>query len=185
MQRIPFSRGFSPSNDYAGLRPGSVQGAETRNTATERSDIHSLDKSRIMTRTMTKDASRASLFSALLGVVLSMATFTQTATAKSLYVIADKGIFGDWTNPVQAYDLGLGNTPVFQTQCNIPREMVGAIGMAIDSDAQCLFITYDTSNLIHIVDARTMTNLGTSEAVPAGCSNGWLCHRWSWPLPAH
>jgi uncharacterized repeat protein (TIGR01451 family) len=115
---------------------------------------------------MTKGVSKALLFSALLGAVLSMATVTRTAAAKSLYVIADKGTFGDSTNPVRAYDLGLGETPILQTQCDIPREMLGAIGMTIDSDAQCLFITYDTSNLVHIVDARTMINLGTTAAAP-------------------
>lgn len=116
----------------------------------------------------TKDISRAHILLAVLATVMLLATVTETAGAKSLYVIADKGIVGNATQPVHAYDIGIDGTLIFQTQCDIPHLMLGAVGMAIDSDAGYLFITYDMSNEIHVVDARTMTNAGTTIAAPDG-----------------
>ncbi|MBN2317135.1 MAG: DUF11 domain-containing protein [Sedimentisphaerales bacterium] len=93
---------------------------------------------------------------------------TKTISAKSLYIIADKGRLADATQPVHAYDIGSDGTLTFQTQCDIPHRMLGAIGMAIDSQAGYLFITYDRLNKVHIVDAQTMTNVGIIDAAPDG-----------------
>jgi uncharacterized repeat protein (TIGR01451 family) len=162
IKRSIFSRGFSPSSDSACPAPGVCAGRRnTERYTKERNDIHILDESPIMTYVMTKNVSRVTLFLTFLASFIPIVAITRTGTAKSLYVIANKGILGDPTNPVQAYDIGINGALTFQTQCNIPREMLGAIGMTIDSDAECLFITYDTSNEIHMVDARTMTNMGT------------------------
>ena len=94
-------------------------------------------------------------------ICMLTAAITDTTAAKSLYIIADKGNLMDATQPVQAYDIGIDGILTFQTQCDIPHTMLGALGMAIDSDAEYLFITYHLSNEIHLVDARTMTNAGT------------------------
>jgi fimbrial isopeptide formation D2 family protein/uncharacterized repeat protein (TIGR01451 family) len=113
-----------------------------------------------------KETLRAMVLLMVLATVMGMAMGVQTVTAKSLYLIADKGHINRPTVPVQAYDIGSDGALAFQVQCEIPREMLGALGIAIDSDAGYLFITYDTSNQIHMVDARTMTNVGTTTVAP-------------------
>ena len=100
--------------------------------------------------------------------VLLTALVAEITSAKSLYVIADKGSITHSTQPVHAYDIGKDGTLTFQTQCNIPRRMLGAVGMAMDSQAGYLFITYQLSNEIHLVEAKTMTNAGTIEVAPEG-----------------
>lgn len=105
---------------------------------------------------------------AILAFCMSVSLITKSTSAKSLYIIADKGRLMDSTQPVHAYDMGSDGTLTFQTQCDIPHTMLGAVGMAIDSQAGYLFITYDRSNTVHIVDARTMTNAGRLEAAPDG-----------------
>ncbi|MFC1637312.1 hypothetical protein ACFL5Z_21030, partial [Planctomycetota bacterium] len=104
---------------------------------------------------------KSPILSTALAIGMLTAIITEPIAAKSLYVIADKGNITYSTQPVQAYDIGNDGTLTFQTQCDIPHIMLGALGMAIDSDAGYLFITYDTSNQIHMVHARTMTNAGT------------------------
>lgn len=96
-----------------------------------------------------------------LATAILAAMIADTTTAKSLYIIADKGRIGDSTQPVHAYDIGSDGSLTFQTQCDIPHTMLGAVGMAMDSNAEYLFVTYVRSNEIHVVDARTMTNAGT------------------------
>ena len=119
-----------------------------------------------MTNKSAKVTLRAPILWAVLTTGMLLATVTETAAAKSLYVVADKGSYTDATQPMHAYDIGIDGTLAFQTQCEIPHRMFGAVGMAMDSDAGYLFITYEASNEIHMVDARTMTNAGTTIAAP-------------------
>ncbi len=93
---------------------------------------------------------------------------TNTATAKSLYVIADiKGASVDKTQPVQAYDIGVDGTLTFQAQHDIPHRMLGAVGMAIDADSGYVFITYEAGDEIQLLDPITMTDAGTTIAPDA------------------
>ncbi|MGB2864870.1 MAG: hypothetical protein WBC05_16200 [Sedimentisphaerales bacterium] len=95
-------------------------------------------------------------------------TVTKTAMAKSLYVIADiKGSSEDRTQPVQAYDIGVDGTLIFQAQHDIPHSMLGAVGMAIDSDYGYVFITYEASGEIQLIEATTMADAGTTTAPDA------------------
>ncbi|MDH7507382.1 MAG: hypothetical protein QHH15_06340, partial [Candidatus Thermoplasmatota archaeon] len=87
------------------------------------------------------------------------------AGAKSLYVIADINL--DPT-PIQAYDIQ-GNTLVYQDEYLVPYYGLGAVGIAIDTESEVLFITYEESNVIQLLDARTFDNLGTTTA--PGASN--------------
>ncbi|MHC4495395.1 MAG: hypothetical protein ACYSYM_06180, partial [Planctomycetota bacterium] len=108
-----------------------------------------------------KNASGADILLMLLAAAMLITTVTKTATAKSLYVIADiKGSSTDSTQPVHAYDIGIDGTLAFQAQHNIPHRMLGAVGMAIDSDSGYLFITYEASGNIQLVDGTTMTDAG-------------------------
>lgn len=104
----------------------------------------------------------------LLALAISMMAVTNTATAKSLYVIADILGAGPYaTQPVQAYDIGVDGTLAFQAQHDIPHRMLGAIGMAIDADSGYVFITYEASDEIQLLDPITMTDAGTTIAPDA------------------
>ncbi|OHB79287.1 MAG: hypothetical protein A2Z25_16520 [Planctomycetes bacterium RBG_16_55_9] len=96
-----------------------------------------------------------------LAAAVFVAAVPKSATAKSLYVIADINATGaDKTQPVQAYDIGSDGTLTFQAEQSIPRRGFGAVGIAIDSDNGFLFITYKDSGNIQLLDARTLTDVG-------------------------
>jgi len=109
-----------------------------------------------------KNVIRSNALLALFAAAILATAVTKTATAKSLYVIADiKGSSADRTQPVQAYDIGVDGTLLFQAQHDIPHSMLGAVGMAIDSDYGYVFITYEASGEIQLIEATTMTDAGT------------------------
>ena len=115
-----------------------------------------------------KNAIRPNTFLALLAIAMLTTAVTKTAMAKSLYVIADiKGSSTDSTQPVQAYDIGVDGTLIFQAQHDIPHSMLGAVGMAIDSDYGYVFITYEASGEIQLIEATKMTDAGTTVAPDA------------------
>lgn len=93
------------------------------------------------------------------------AAFTGVAGAKSLYVIAD---INANPTPIQAYDIQ-GNTLVYQATYNVPYHGGGAVGLTIDTDSETLFVTYEFSNIIEKIDAKTMTSVGSTTV--AGASN--------------
>ncbi len=84
---------------------------------------------------------------------------TGTTSAKSLYLIAD--LYANPT-PIKIYDIAVNGTLTFQSNSSIPCHNSGALGLAIDSDSKYLFVTYDDSNLIQVIDATTMTDKGTA-----------------------
>lgn len=92
---------------------------------------------------------------------------TGTAAAKSLYVIAD---INSSPTPIQAYDIQPGPTYlVYQATYNVPYHGWGGVGLAVDTDSKFLFVTYEASNTIELIDATTMTSQGTTTAT--GASN--------------
>ena len=82
--------------------------------------------------------------------------------AKSLYLIGD---VNTPTTGIHAYNL-LPGTPYIQWQTftSIPNYALGAVGLSIDTDSATLFVTYETSNLIQLLDATTMQPLGSTTA---------------------
>jgi len=101
----------------------------------------------------------------LLAVVTLMTTGTETATAKSLYMIADHvGDRPTATQPVHAYDIGADGTLTFQAEHLIRHRVLGAVGLAMDSDSGYLFVTYEATNEIQVVDGTTMTDVGVVTA---------------------
>ncbi|GAJ07208.1 unnamed protein product, partial [marine sediment metagenome] len=102
----------------------------------------------------------------ILAACILITAVTETATAKSLYIIAD--INGDPT-PIRAYNIGAGGILSFQAEYGIPNYGWGAVGLAIDSDSKNLFVTYEGSNVIQLINATTMTDTGTTTA--PGASN--------------
>ena len=81
--------------------------------------------------------------------------------AKSLYVISD---INSSPTPIQAWSIQPDGTVVFQTETTIPYHGWGAVGLAIDTDSAFLFVTYEQSNVIQIIDATTMQDGGNVTA---------------------
>ena len=122
----------------------------------------------IMRNKNRKSVSPANILWMFVMAAMLLAAVTNTAKAKSLYVIADiYGSAAGGKEPVHAYDIGVNGTLTFQTQHDIPSTMLGAVGMAIDSDSGYLFITYEAANVIQVVDGTTMTGVGRVEATDA------------------
>jgi len=97
-------------------------------------------------------------------LVLSLITIVamaQNTEAKSVYTIS--AINGNPT-PVEAYDIQADGSLIFQAEYAVPYYGWGAVGIAIDTDSKTLFITYEQSNVIQLLNAETMTDLGTTIA---------------------
>lgn len=115
----------------------------------------------MMKTKITKNTFRTHIPLLLLTVVVFVTAVPKMTMAKSLYIIADHGYFLDATQPIHVYDIGADGTLTFQAQYDIPHTMFGAVGIAIDSDNGFLFITFEDSEEIQLLDARTMTNVGS------------------------
>ena len=102
---------------------------------------------------------RAIALAALVGL-------SSTASAKSLYVIAD---INASPTPINTYNINPDGSITFQSTASVPRLAGGAVGLAIDTTAEVLFVTYEVSNTIQLLDATTFADLGTATA--PGASN--------------
>ncbi len=109
---------------------------------------------------------RANILLLVLAVAMLVATVTGTTAAKSLYVIAD---LNATPSPIQAYDVAADGTLQWQKDHPAPRYGWGPMGLAIDSDAGYLFVTYENTDVIQLLDARRMTDAGT--VTPEGAVN--------------
>jgi uncharacterized repeat protein (TIGR01451 family) len=98
---------------------------------------------------------------------LAMLPVPTLTHAKSLYVIAN---INARPTPVQTYDIqGAPSYLVFQAEAGVPRFAGGAVGIAVDNDSATLFVTYENSNIIQLLDATNFADLGTTAA--PGASN--------------
>ncbi len=98
-------------------------------------------------------------------VILGLATvMSGTVGAKSLYVIAN---INQSPTPIQAYDIQVDGTLIYQATHYVPAWDSGAVGLAIDTDSEFLFVTYESSNRIQLVDATTMSDEGITIAPSA------------------
>ena len=104
--------------------------------------------------------------SSLLLVVVLLAmgwAWTPVAQGRSLYAIGSITSWTEWL-PVLVYDIGPDGTLTFQTQQRIPYRDSGAVGIAIDWQSGHLFVTYELSGFLEILDARTMASIGEVSA---------------------
>ncbi len=96
--------------------------------------------------------------------VLMTIALMGVASAKSLYVIADINAYPNI--PIEAYDIqSAPNYLTLQTTLTVPDRDGGAVGIAIDTDSEVLFITFEQFTTsydakIDLLDASTMTHLG-------------------------
>lgn len=110
-------------------------------------------------------------------VIISLSCFSVIAIVlkpvyalpKPLFVIADLRAPGVG-NPVSVYDIQQAPTYlVYRKTQNVPIHGSGAVGLAIDSESKTLFITYESSNIIQLINITTFADLGT--AIIPGASN--------------
>lgn len=110
----------------------------------------------------------------ILGVSLLLAfSFAGSAAAKSVYVIAN---INASPTPIQAYNINPDGTLTYQDTQTVPYHGWGGVGIAVYEDPNeppvypsTLFVTYEQSNRIQMVDATTFANLGYTAA--PGASN--------------
>ena len=107
---------------------------------------------------------KAGIGTALLAATVLTTTIAGTATAKSLYVIAD---INKKPIPVRAYDIGVDGTLTLQAAYGIPRYGAGAVGLALDPDSKYLFVTYEHYSWIQLIDGEKMTDQGVTLAPSA------------------
>ncbi len=106
---------------------------------------------------MTNRTEKKSFWLNLPILVLLMATLitsvTETTRAKPLYVIADmKG----YPTPIHVYDIAADGTLTFQAEFSIPHYVRRAEYLAIDSDSNFLFATFEHGDMIHFIDATAL-----------------------------
>ena len=169
MKTVFLSRKFSPANNLVVLYPVCDKGADKNYGVLLKSkSTNNFCENSIMKDKNEKNVTKSNTFLALLAIAILTTAVTKTATAKSLYVIADiLGASESNIQPVQAYDIGVDGTLTFQAQHDIPHRMLGAVGMAIDADSGYLFITYEASNEIQLLDPITMVDAGLTIAPDA------------------
>ncbi len=96
---------------------------------------------------------------AFLAIAMLIAFVPGTATAKSLYVNKDINA----SNPISAYDIQAAPTYLVWQQTSSPTRYGGA-GLTIDTDSEILFVTFEGSGTLDIVDAKTLELLGQVNA---------------------
>jgi uncharacterized repeat protein (TIGR01451 family) len=74
---------------------------------------------------------------------------------KSLYVNADLNA----NSPIEAYAILPHPTYLTYQQTSVPTRY-GGVGLAIDTDSEILFVTFEGSGILDIVDAKTLALLG-------------------------
>jgi uncharacterized repeat protein (TIGR01451 family) len=86
--------------------------------------------------------------------------------AKSLYVITAI-TSADRPTPIHAYNIAWDGTLTFQAEYGIHNYGNGVVGIAIDSYSEQLFITFEESNTVLLLNAATMSNVDTVTAPDA------------------
>ena len=101
--------------------------------------------------------------SIIITAMVLMTVFTGAAAAKSLYLIAEHH-----TGQFDAWKIESNGTATYQATYMLSH-VTWPSGVAIDESSVTLFITEEGSNTIELVDATTMTSLGSTTA--PGASN--------------
>jgi len=85
---------------------------------------------------------------------------SESAHARSVYVITD------WASTVKAYDIQGDRIVEQATAENLQSHGDGAVGLALDPYSETLFVTYEGSNIIEMVNAKTMVSEENPVTVP-------------------
>jgi uncharacterized repeat protein (TIGR01451 family) len=84
-------------------------------------------------------------------VIAITAWHCRDAAAKSVYAITRHD-----TSIITAYNVNDVNLDFQTTVPNFPNHEEGAVGLALDPESEILFVTYELSNIIEMVNAKTM-----------------------------
>ena len=106
---------------------------------------------------------------AILSITIIFTILTSTTFAKSLYVITKHE-----TSKVAAYQIQDDHLNNQSTADGLPDHAAGAVGLALDPDSGIMFVTYESSNIIEMVNARTLAPLGKSKTVTGVSGPGGL-----------
>jgi uncharacterized repeat protein (TIGR01451 family)/fimbrial isopeptide formation D2 family protein len=115
-----------------------------------------------------KNCGGPAVFVRLLTVVAMLAAMATVSAAKSLYVIAEVVSY-DRPTPIQAYDIAPDGMLTFQAEYASPFRGAGTIGLALDSDSGQLFVTFEESGTLLMLDATLLT--GNDTALAPGAEN--------------
>jgi uncharacterized repeat protein (TIGR01451 family) len=121
-----------------------------------------------------KDTLRSNISPAVIVTAMLLAVVAGTASEKSLYVI--KSIWNsDGDTPIQVYNIGADGALTLQAEYRVPMYGEGAVGLAADPDGKYLFLTYEGSNTIQVVDATTADTACDIQAPGAVNLAGIVC----------
>lgn len=95
--------------------------------------------------------------------LLLLAAIAGAAAGKSLYVITEITSF-DQPTPIHAYDIDPDGKLTFQAEFGAPFYGAGTIGLAVDSFSDQLFVTFENSNIILLLNATTLKDSDTVAA---------------------
>jgi len=109
---------------------------------------------------------RSNRWSVLAISLLVPALVAGDAAAKSLYVITQITSYDEPT-PIHAYDIGPDGLLTFQAEYKAPFYGSGVVGLAINSQTEHLFVTYEDSDVILTFHADTLTGTRTNHASTA------------------
>lgn len=98
------------------------------------------------------------------GLALTLLLSAEVGQPKSLYV--NKNLNRSFNSPISAFDIDGAGCLTWQATSDPTR--YGGAGLAIDTDAEILFVTFETSGTLDIVDA---TNLDIIDQVTAPAAN--------------
>jgi hypothetical protein len=102
----------------------------------------------------------------VLFLIVFALTISSIAKAKSVYAIIDR------SSKIRAYKI-IGEEIEEQTDVkNLANYVNGAVGLALDPDSATLFVTYEGSNIIEMVNAKTMISEENPVTVPGTIANG-------------
>lgn len=104
------------------------------------------------------------LFVSAIALAISFSSYGQ----ETVYCIADLNVN---PNPINSYGV-TGNTLNYQTQQGVPDVSGGAVGLAMDEANGVLFVCYEFSDVINMLDAVTMQTLGSTTAPGAADLSG-------------
>ncbi len=95
-------------------------------------------------------------------LALVSVSYFEGVSGKSLYII---GNINANPTPISAFDIQPApNYLVYQSVNMVPRRGDGGVGLAIDSDSGILFVTYEESNTVELVNGTSMLSIGSSQA---------------------
>jgi len=101
-------------------------------------------------------------------VLLVVGGFAATAEGRSVYAITDRD------SNVSAYDISGVTIEYRASDTDLPHHGSGAVGLALDPESGILFVTYEDSNAIEMLNAKTMLYEENPEAVPGATSRAGI-----------